>query len=137
MNLLDATVVDASATGATVQLPSGEAIRCAVDAVAARLGDKVTLGVRPEHLRAGVADNALHTTVTFVESLGSMTYAYCRHAGADSGLDEVITCAVEGDRDIADGDALALGVPVDKAYLFNADGQAFPRLITARQRHAA
>ena len=36
---------------------------------------QVKQGVRPEHLRAGVSDNALQTKVTFVESLGSMTYA--------------------------------------------------------------
>ena len=52
-----------------------QTIRCAVDASAAKPGDAVKQGVRPEHLRAGVSDNALQTKVTFVESLGSMTYA--------------------------------------------------------------
>jgi multiple sugar transport system ATP-binding protein len=94
MNILEATVEQASAHGATVRLGGGETIRCAVDASAAKPGDPVKLGVRPEHLRAGVADNALQTTVTFVESLGSMTYAYCSNAGAE----DVVTAAVEGDR---------------------------------------
>ena len=132
MNILDATVAEAAAGGATVQLAGGELIRCAVDARAARPGDRVKLGVRPEHLRAGVADNALLTTVTFVECLGSMTYAYCSHPGAD----EVITCAVDGDIALADGQALALGVPVDRAYLFNTDGRAFRRLTNPGQRRA-
>ncbi|MCY7314763.1 MAG: sn-glycerol-3-phosphate ABC transporter ATP-binding protein UgpC [Rubrivivax sp.] len=134
INVIDAVVLDASATGATVQLGGGERIRCAVDAAAARVGDKVRLGVRPEHLRAGVADNALDTMVTFVESLGSMTYAYCSHAGAA----DVITCAVEGGRRVDAGSALALSVPVDKAYLFDAQGLAFRRLTSpALQAHAA
>jgi multiple sugar transport system ATP-binding protein len=70
-------------------------------------GDQVQLGVRPEHLRAGVSDNALQTKVTFVESLGSMTYAYCSNAG----VDDVVTAAVEGDRRVDDGQPLPLGVP--------------------------
>jgi multiple sugar transport system ATP-binding protein len=65
----------------------------------AKPGDAVKLGVRPEHLRAGEASNALATQVTFVESLGSMTYAYCSHPG----VDDVLTCAVDGDRRVASG----------------------------------
>jgi multiple sugar transport system ATP-binding protein len=133
MNFIAATVVEASAAGAVVRLGGGETIRCAVDAAAARPGDKVTLGVRPEHLRAGEADNALQTTVTFVESLGSMTYAYCSNAG----VDDVITCALEGDRRVASDQALPLGVPPARAYLFDAEGRAFTRLASTEQRHAA
>jgi multiple sugar transport system ATP-binding protein len=126
-------VQEASGSGATVKLAGGESIRCAVDASAAKPGDKVKLGVRPEHLRAGVADNALQTTVTFVESLGSMTYAYC----SNPGLEDVITCAVEGDRRIGSGEALPLSVPVEKTYLFNGEGRAFQRLAAVEHRHAA
>ena len=133
MNFIEATVVEASKSGASVKLGGGDLIRCVVDASAARRDDKVTLGVRPEHLRAGVSDNALNTSVTFVESLGSMTYAYCSHAG----VDEVLTAAVEGDRIIENGQTLALAVPAEKAYLFNADGRAFRRLAVTAERHAA
>ncbi len=133
MNFIPATLVEGSSAGATVKLGGGELIRCAVDASGAKPGDAVQFGVRPEHLRAGVADNALATTVTFVESLGSMTYAYCSNAG----LEDVITCAVEGDRRIDSGQALPLGVPVGKTYLFDAAGKAFPRLLADGARHAA
>jgi multiple sugar transport system ATP-binding protein len=124
MNIIDAVVQQAGAAGAVVQLKGGESIHCAVDAAAAKPGDAVKLGVRPEHLRAGVAHNALATSVTFVESLGSMTYAYC----SNPGIDDVITCALEGDRRVATGDALPLGVPEEKTYLFDAAGRAFRRL---------
>ena len=133
MNIIDAVVQEAGSSGATVQLRGGEIIRCAVDASSAKVGDAVKLGVRPEHLRAGVAHNALATTVTFVESLGSMTYAYC----SNPGLDDVITCAVEGDRAISHGQALPLAVPVEKAYLFDAAGRAFRRLAAAPAQQAA
>ena len=133
MNFIKAAVVEASVSGALVKLGGGELIRCAVDASAAKPGEAVLFGVRPEHLRAGVSDNALNTTVTFVESLGSMTYAYC----SNPGLEDVVTCAVEGDRAIAVGQPLPLSVPLGKTYLFNAEGRAFRRLINAEQRHAA
>ncbi len=133
MNFIDAVLVEPGATGSAVRLGGGEVIRCAVDSASARAGDKVKLGIRPEHLRPGVADNALQTSVTFVESFGSMTYAYCSNAG----VEDVITAAVEGDRRIDSGQALALGVPVEKTYLFAADGRAFQRLSTAAQRHVA
>ncbi len=124
MNFIDAEVVQAGATEATVKLASsGELIRCAVDASRAQVGDQVVLGVRPEHLRSGVVDNALNTRVTFVESLGSMTYAYCQHPG----VEEVITCALAGDHAVASGEALPLQVPAGKAYLFDAQGKAFSR----------
>jgi multiple sugar transport system ATP-binding protein len=133
MNFIDAVVQEASSAGATVKLGGGELIRCAVDAAAAKVGDAVKLGVRPEHLRAGVQHNALSTSVTFVESLGSMTYAYCSNAG----LEDVITCAVEGDRPLASGDLLPLSVPIEKTYLFSADGRALRRLTSQPHAHAA
>ena len=136
MNLLDATVAEASGQHALVRVKgSDEAIRCLVDASGARVGDAVKLGVRPEHLRAGDSANALATRVTFVESLGGMTYAYCTHPA----VDDVLTCVVEGDRRLAADTALSLAVPPEKAYLFDAQGLAFRRLAAAptERVHAA
>ena len=133
MNVLDATVVEASATGTTVRLGGGEQIRCQVNSATAKVGDAVKLGVRPEHLRAGVADNALQTEVTFVESLGSITYAYCSNKGAS----DVLTAAIDGLARIKTGDSLQLGVPAEWTYLFDAQGNAFARLSTQEQRRAA
>ena len=133
INLIDAVVQQAGASGATVLLRGGDSIRCQVDASRARSGDAVKLGVRPEHLQAGLTHNALASTVTFVESLGSMTYAYCSHPA----LDDVITCAVEGDRRVQAGAALPLAVPPHKTYLFDAEGRAFQRLSAEPEAHAA
>ena len=133
MNVLDAVVVEADSSHAVVRCGGGELIRCAVNAPNAKAGDKVKLGIRPEHLRAGLAENALATTVTFVESLGSMTYAYCSHAGAA----DVITCAVDATLRLRNGESLSLAVPTEKAYLFDAEGRAFERLAAQEHRHAA
>ncbi len=133
MNLIDGELLESSTESATVRLGGGEVICCHVDAAIARSGDKVKLGVRPEHLRAGISDNALRTQVTFVESLGSITYAYCSNPGSE----DVLTAAIDGQARVRGGDPMLLGVPPHWAYLFDAQGRAFRRTSTAEQHRAA
>jgi multiple sugar transport system ATP-binding protein len=87
MNFIPATVVAANAAQATVQLASGETLRCEVNAAQAKPGDAVTLGIRPEHFKAVVSDdspeNRIAVQVTFVEQLGSATFAYSSLPGTD------------------------------------------------------
>jgi multiple sugar transport system ATP-binding protein len=124
MNFIAATVEAADAHGVRIRLGGGEVFDCRVDGSAAKAGDAVTLGVRPEHLAPGAAGQALHATVTFVERLGSSTQAYCQFPGTEDAL----TCTLDGQVDVRDGQALALGVAPGDTYLFDADGRAFPRL---------
>jgi multiple sugar transport system ATP-binding protein len=127
MNFIEATLVSGSEAEAVVRLASGAQVRCLVDATGAQPGDKLTLGVRPEHFVVGGAgDNTLEVTVTFVESLGGSTQAYC----AFPGVEDALTCALDGRTRVRHGDGLRLGVPAEAAYLFDAQGQAF-------RRHAA
>src|SRR5262249_23712411 len=49
MNFLEGQIETAGAQHAVVRLASGDTVRAAVDARAARPGQAVTLGVRPEH----------------------------------------------------------------------------------------
>ncbi|MBH9551770.1 ABC transporter ATP-binding protein [Inhella gelatinilytica] len=110
-----------------VKLASGLRLRVRVDARRARVGEPVTLGIRPEHIRIGGPDNLLQGTVAFVESLGGTTFAYCPFPG----VEEALTCQFEG-RNGADrvraGDTLDLHFPAEAIYLFDAQGQAFRRL---------
>ena len=123
MNFLAAEIVEAQAGHALVRLGSGALIRCAVDAAGARAGDKVTLGVRPEHLSTEAGDNRIETTVTFVESLGSTTHAYCEYPG----VEETLTCELDGATRLRTGAPLSLAIPAGATYLFAADGRAFRR----------
>jgi len=136
MNFLEAAIVSADASAAVVQLQSGAQIRCLVDAARARVGDKVTFGVRPEHLEAaapGRTDNVIATTVTFVESLGSTTHAYCDYPG----VAETLVCELDGATRLKSGAALSLAVPAERGYLFDAGGQAFRRHAPNEQQEAA
>jgi multiple sugar transport system ATP-binding protein len=124
MNFIPAQVVEADAQAVLVRVPTAELVRCAVDGAGAEVGQEVTLGLRPEHLRPeGAAGNAIKVQVTFVESLGSATQAYC----AMPGVDEAITCTLPGQSRIRDGQALSLGVEPGDCYLFDAQGRAFAR----------
>ena len=124
MNFLPGKVVQASASEATVELPGGERLRARVDASRAKPGDEVRVGLRPEHLHPDSNENALSVSVTFVESLGSSTQAYC----ALPGVEEAITCTIQGQGRLRDGQALRLGIRAEDVYLFDAQELAFKRL---------
>jgi multiple sugar transport system ATP-binding protein len=136
MNFLEATVVAADGGAAVVRLQTGAQIRCVVDASRAAIGDKVTLGVRPEHLEAasgGATDNVIATRVTFVESLGSTTHAYCEYPGAA----ETLVCELDGATRLRNGAPVTLAIPAARTYLFDAAGQAFRRHVADAQQEAA
>ncbi|MBP6902005.1 MAG: sn-glycerol-3-phosphate ABC transporter ATP-binding protein UgpC [Burkholderiaceae bacterium] len=128
MNFLPAELVQATPQQATLRLPDGSLLRAAVDAQRATPGARVTLGLRPEHVAVtGAQDGSGNTIVGqvgFVESLGSSTQAYVDVAG----LDEPLTCLLDGRIRPRRGEALALHLPPEAAYLFDADGRAFRRL---------
>jgi multiple sugar transport system ATP-binding protein len=124
MNFLEGSLAAASASEATVQLPGGALVRCLVDASHAKSGDKVTLGVRPEHFELGGGENALATRVTFVETLGSATVAYCDYPG----VAEPLTCELDGRVRPKSGAAVSLSVPAACTYVFGADAKAMRRL---------
>jgi len=126
MNLLAGELAAVSPGRAEVRLAGGLTMLALVDASRARVGDQVTLGVRPEHIRVGGDGNLLQSTVAFVESLGGTTFAYCPYPG----LEEPLTCQFEGrngcDR-LRAGTALDLQFPAEALYLFDAEGRAFRR----------
>jgi multiple sugar transport system ATP-binding protein len=128
MNFIAAELARAGSSESELRLADGSLLRACVDSSRAAVGDKVTLGVRPEHMRIGADGdgNLLHSTVAFVESLGGTTFAYCPYPG----VEEALTCQFEG-RNGADrlraGNALQLHLPAEAIYLFDAAGLAFRR----------
>ena len=135
MNFVVAEAEAADAQGVTVRLPDGARVRCAVDGSAVKHGEAMTLGVRPEHLRVGGSENLLQARVTFVESLGGTTYAYADFPGTKDG--EALTVELDGTLRPTAGDALALSVPAERTYLFDAAGRALRRLAVPAPADAA
>jgi len=133
MNFIEAEVAEASAAAATVRLKSGATIRVEVDASNAHAGDKVKLGIRPEHLRVGQDDNLIEVSITFIESLGSTTHAYAAYPG----VEEALTCELSGYSTAHAGDQLKLSLPADACHLFDASGRAFKRHFQMPAKRAA
>jgi multiple sugar transport system ATP-binding protein len=127
MNILDATVEQARPRRHRAKLGGGEThpLRRWTRRRQARRQGQAGRAARTPACRRGRQRAADHGDLR--GALGSMTYAYCSNAGAE----DVVTAAVEGDRHVDDGQALALGVPAEKTYLFNAEGRAYRRLAAA------
>jgi len=125
MNFFDATLVAQDQRGATVQLAGGARVQVAADAARARTGDKVTLGVRPEHLqmaRPGSGEGGIGAAVALVEYLGDVTLVYFQV----DGVSEMV--AVKCDADTAPpalGSRAELVFPATRAFLFDEAGQVF------------
>jgi multiple sugar transport system ATP-binding protein len=119
MNMLPANVVDVVDGHANCALPGGSRIDLAVGGVHA--GDRVTVGIRPEHLLFA-ADGAIPGRVEIVEHLGDETLAY-----VGIGADVPLTVKAHADLDLAIGDTIRIAVAKDAARAFDAGGRALPQ----------
>jgi multiple sugar transport system ATP-binding protein len=119
MNFLPVQVRTATPQGVTVELPGGDALQVPVNRGACQAGDKLTFGVRPEHLLEGGGDGTLNGKALVVERLGGATFAYVR---LDDGA--MMTAEVGGNSPIRVGDQVQLGVRRETCHLFAADGLA-------------
>jgi multiple sugar transport system ATP-binding protein len=77
MNFIETEIQKVDAEAVTVGLPGGGAVSVPVRGEGSRVGDKVTLGVRPEHLiEGGGGDGQIPGKVIVVERLGGGTLIY-------------------------------------------------------------
>jgi multiple sugar transport system ATP-binding protein len=121
MNLLPGEIAAGTDNALTVRLADGSTVLA--PAGDARPGDKVTVGMRPEHLlEGGGGDAVLKGQVVAVEHLGGETYIYLEHGGT-----EPLVVKAGGDASAKVDEILPIGVPAASCYLFDAEGQAFAR----------
>ncbi len=122
MNFVATTVRAADPQGVTVELPGGGAVAVPVKADSVAAGAKVTLGVRPEHLKP--ADRGeLSGDVIVTERLGGDTVLYLRPAGG-----AMIVVQTDGNSTTRVNDRIAVQIDPETCHLFGADGRAIPRL---------
>ncbi|CAH0307967.1 Maltose/maltodextrin import ATP-binding protein MalK [Massilia sp. Bi118] len=131
MNFLEASLVGEQGHIATVRLAGKAQVEVAADADNAAVGARLTLGVRPEHLRmqrAGEgAAGGIPGTVGLVEYLGDVILAYVQV----DGVPEMVAVKCGGGQPApAVGSPVLLAFEPGQAYLFGADGAAMP----ARER---
>ena len=126
MNMLPGRITGTDATGVTVELVSGARLTMPVDIGAARIGNAVTVGIRPEALTTH-SNGELAGEVQLVERLGGLTLLHVGH-GADLPL---IVQTDGGDGTLADS-PIRFAVDAAACHVFAADGSTLPHLATYR-----
>jgi multiple sugar transport system ATP-binding protein len=123
MNFLPGQLAQGDESGVTVQLADGSRLQVAAEGSGCKVGEKVTLGIRPEHLSLeGEGDNRLQATVSLVEQLGDHTLIHLEWQEAHL----VVRGTSEQAHEV--GDRLLLGLPRQHCHLFDEAGEALPRL---------
>jgi multiple sugar transport system ATP-binding protein len=126
MNFLASAVIAIGRNTAAVSLPGGKVIEIPVEDGHLREREKVTLGVRPEHVSLA-KDGQLRGEVLLVERLGAATFL---HVKVDAGL---FTVQAAGEDPVQMHERVGLRFSPERCHLFDAGGKA----LTGREAAAA
>jgi multiple sugar transport system ATP-binding protein len=123
MNFVKGNVVAADARGVSVEYGESKPATIPVGGGVAKVGDPVTLGIRPEHLLEGSGSGLILTgTVEAVELLGEASYVYLRR---DDGT--ALIARSPGDSHAKIGSKIPVSTGADHLHLFDPAGTAFAR----------
>jgi multiple sugar transport system ATP-binding protein len=124
MNFIPVEAVSASAKGISVRSPDFGEKLVPVQQGSVKAGDKLVLGIRPEDMEAGDKGDIVVTgKVELVERLGHETFVEVVTKGGASA-----TALISGTTLTEVGHPLTLFFSATDCHLFDAAGQAFPRL---------
>lgn len=119
MNFLEATLEE----GARIQLRDGSSLEVSTTGDAGRASESVTLGVRPEHLKQVPEGQGTIATVTLIEWLGNVRFAYL----ATEAADEPLIMQMQAGEALEAGQSLTVGASPDDCHLFDSGGRALGR----------
>jgi multiple sugar transport system ATP-binding protein len=122
MNFLAVTVLAVTDSGTTVQLPGDASVTIPVRPGSLSVGDRATLGIRPEHLRLDPTHPTLIGEVLVVERLGGETFLYVRIAGGDT-----LIVQTDGDNSSRMHDRAFIQINGDLCHLFTQNGESVPK----------
>ncbi|CAI9405715.1 Maltose/maltodextrin import ATP-binding protein MalK [Pleomorphomonas sp. T1.2MG-36] len=122
MNFLKVKSSAVDADGITVAGDGVPTLKVAVTSTGASVGEDLTLGIRPEHIKLGT-EGGLPVTVTFVERLGHQTIVQA-HRGDD---ETSLIAVLDGDVPVKAGEQRQFVFSGTDCHLFNAQGVAYPR----------
>jgi len=126
MNLLHGLLVDAQESYATVNV-GDQLIKAAVDARHLNAGDKVQLGIRPEHIPLTSSGAGSHVSghLQHIERLGDSSLLYVQLGEGQA----ITTVKVEGSATTGAGTSLNLCMQPDQMHLFDSQGMACRRTV--------
>jgi len=127
MNFMHGALQSSEPNKAIIRMENGDQVLASVDASRAACGDKVVLGIRPEHTLLGTHDGMSSTTgqVAYVEVLGEASYVYMK---TENNSDLTIV-RQEGRVSLNKGDNVPFSIDPDQSHLFDAEDQAFHRTV--------
>ena len=114
MNFLPAIVKN----GEVLALSAGQELNLKLP-LTCKTGDKVTLGIRPEHMTlGGTGKFALTGIVDIIERLGESGFAHVRLSSG-----QTVVAEVRGDPNTSSGQSAKLTFNAENLHIFNAEGQ--------------
>ncbi|KXU83179.1 ABC transporter [Paraburkholderia monticola] len=132
MNFFDATVESIEPGRVTVALAAGAGKLLAhVDGERLQRGQRVTLGVRPEHLRLTGDEQFIQCATVLSERLGEHSYIHADHASG------TLIAKAPGDTPLGAGERIRVHVPPAACHLFDEQGLALRRSTFEPERAAA
>ncbi|MGD1918828.1 MAG: TOBE domain-containing protein [Pleurocapsa sp.] len=122
MNFLSVMTTSVRDSGTTLRLPADDTVTEPVQPKTLTVGDRATLGIRPEHLRIDANRPTLMGEVLVVEHLGDATSLYVRAPGGDT-----IIVQAEGDSKARVGDRIPIYIDGNLCHIFDSNDIAIPR----------
>ncbi len=114
MNFLKTNIVKKNVQSISLDLLGQKSLLLKKTGTNLKIGDEITLGIRPEHLKVSKAlKNAWTGKVFVVEKLGSGTYLYLEKKG------DPLVVETDGDSKIKVGDIINIAFDPDKCHIFN------------------
>lgn len=119
INMLDAVVEAVDNEKVTVKTVSDTRITLDRVETAVSVGEKLTLGIRPDYCVVSSRDeNSIHGSITVTEQMGGHTLIY---SDLDNG--QQFTLKIEGQLSVKHGQSVKIGLNPDMCYLFNEAGK--------------
>ena len=120
MNFLSVKVLQIEGQKITLQLPGEDQMQLQRENINFKVGDTLTLGIRPEHFELEQTQGySLSATVDIIERLGNETYIYANDAN-----DNLLTIVGDGELDVSNKEKLKIHFTTDHCHLFGRDDQS-------------
>ncbi|GLS91094.1 ABC transporter ATP-binding protein [Psychromonas marina] len=120
MNFIDAIATDIDGFQVSLTLPDGQNVSLNINVDTCKKGDKIKLGIRPEHIQL-VSGESNALTLSFhadnVERLGNSTYLFGHYQNFDG-----FKVHIPSDQQVKRGDNMDLYIEEDNLHLFDEQG---------------
>ncbi len=122
MNFLPVMTTSVQDSGTTLRLPGDATVTVPVQPKTLTVGDRATIGIRPEHMRIDANNPTIMGEVLVVERLGDATSLYVKVSGG-----ETLIVQAEGDRQVSVRDQVPIHIDGNLCHLFDANDIAIPK----------